>query len=402
MNGASISETDSHSPRRPGERRPSEVSAHRSGCGGASLTLGKRGVYGNIGAPGTGLSYRSRIDEPTARRPSSRPAGAAAGDAQIRLVLRDNGAVDVLDENDAPLPPRLVRAVREQHGDAIDAWREQQCEAINAELTAITDLHLLCPSPAQMPACPAARFTAVAPREPDAKGPGFLGRLFPPIRRRIKAENEAARADWEREKQQWYRRKAEFEREEQERQRLFRQAQLGHPAAMSDVFQHRIQALDWPRETLIDYRIENGGRVMFVDVDLPEIENLPRKRAVVPSRGLRLSIRTVSDTRHRRHYARHIHGVLFRIIGESFASFPRMQRVVASGFSQRVRGATGAVADEYLISVSVDRADWNRIDFSALERVDPVEALARFDLRRRMTKTGIFTPIEPFAAPPPA
>ena len=75
-----------------------------------------------------------------------------------------------------------------------------------------------------------------------------------------------------------------------------------------------------------------------------------------------------------------------------------MQRVVGSGFSQRINRATGVVADEYLVSVSVDRMRWSRIDFSALDRVDPVEALTRFDLRRRMTKTGTFTAIEPFAA----
>ena len=137
---------------------------------------------------------------------------------------------------------------------------------------------------------------------------------------------------------------------------------------------------------------------MFVDVDLPEFKDMPRREARVPDRGLRLSIRLLSDARNRRNYARHIHGVLFRIIGECFASFPRMRRVVGSGFSQRAGSVTGVIAEEYLISVSVDRRHWSRIDFSALERVDPVEALAQFDLRRRMTKAGVFTPIKPLTA----
>ena len=57
--------------------------------------------------------------------------------------------------------------------------------------------------------------------------------------------------------------------------------------------------------------------------------------------------------------------------------------------------------EEYLLSVSVDRRDWRRIDFSMLDQVDPIEALSQFDLRRRMTKTGIFTAIEPFTVSPP-
>ncbi len=35
---------------------------------GLTLTAGKRGVYGNAGIPGSGLSYRTRLDKPTPRR----------------------------------------------------------------------------------------------------------------------------------------------------------------------------------------------------------------------------------------------------------------------------------------------------------------------------------------------
>ena len=191
---------------------------------------------------------------------------------------------------------------------------------------------------------------------------------------------------------------AKFEREERERQRRFREARIGSADEMSEFFRHRIEELTWPRETLIDYQIERGGNVMFVDVDLPEIEDMPRRQASVPSRGLRLSIKTISDARNRRSYARHIHGVLFRIIGEAFASFPRMRQVVGSEYSQRLDSATGTIADEYLISVSADRRGWSRIDFSSLDRVDPVAALSQFNLRRRMTRAGVFTAIEPFTA----
>ena len=367
------------------------------GVRGASVTAGKRGIHANVGAPGTGFSYRSRIDGLTADRASSR-AAAATGDIPARLTLRGNGAVEVLDENGATLPPRLLRSFREQQGEMIDAWLQQQCDAINDELRAITDIHLQCPSPDQEPSFHAARFADAPPRAPVAKSPGWFERWFPQVRRRIEAENDAARAAWEQETRQWRERKARFERKEQERLRLFREARSGSTAKMSDFFQYRIEELIWPRETLIDYQIEHGGKTMFVDIDLPEIEDMPSRQAAVSSRGLRLSIRTISDTQNRRNYARHIHGVLFRVIGEAFASFPRMQRIVGSGYSQRTNHATGAIADEYLVSVSVERRRWHRIDFSALERVDPVATLTQFDLRRRMTKTGIFTAVEPFAA----
>lgn len=34
-------------------------------------------------------------------------------------------------------------------------------------------------------------------------------------------------------------------------------------------------------------------------------------------------------------------------------------------------------------------------------RVDPIVAVARFNLRHRMTKPGLFIPVEPFTAPSP-
>lgn len=87
-------------------------------------------MHANLGAPGTGLSYRTRIDGAAGGRSASRTAGAgvaagrdasrAAGasatavELPARLHLREDGTVDVLDGNDRRLPARMVRVVREQ------------------------------------------------------------------------------------------------------------------------------------------------------------------------------------------------------------------------------------------------------------------------------------------------
>jgi len=46
--------------------------------------------------------------------------------------------------------------------------------------------------------------------------------------------------------------------------------------------------------------------------------------------------------------------------------------------------------------VRVGREAWSEINFEMLPMIDVVEALAQFDLRRNMSKTGVFKPIEPF------
>ena len=83
------------------------------------------------------------------------------------------------------------------------------------------------------------------------------------------------------------------------------------------------------------------------------------------------------------------------MIGEAFRTSENVREVVASGYSQRPDPATGAIEDEYLISVQVSRNAWRDIDFSNLMQVDPIEAVTRFPHVRKMTKTGIFRRIEP-------
>jgi len=132
-----------------------------------------------------------------------------------------------------------------------------------------------------------------------------------------------------------------------------------------------------------------------MDVDLPEIEDMPTKLASLPARGWKVSMKQLTDTKKRQLYMNHVHGVGFRLIGEAFATLPTVESVTLSAYSQRPDKATGKIVDEYLYSVCVERGAWSAINFHNLAAVDMVESLAQFNLRRKMTKTGIFKPIEP-------
>ncbi|MEG3113521.1 hypothetical protein R3F72_00040 [Salinicola sp. 4072] len=46
--------------------------------------------------------------------------------------------------------------------------------------------------------------------------------------------------------------------------------------------------------------------------------------------------------------------------------------------------------------MKVTREQWGRIHFNRLDKMDPVDAMEAFTLRRDMTKNGIFRHIEPF------
>ena len=53
------------------------------------MTFGSRGVYGNVGIPGTGISYRERLDGGGRKRQSSSQQEYIA--ANVTLALDEKG-----------------------------------------------------------------------------------------------------------------------------------------------------------------------------------------------------------------------------------------------------------------------------------------------------------------------
>lgn len=122
---------------------------------------------------------------------------------------------------------------------------------------------------------------------------------------------------------------------------------------------------------------------------------LPIQQASVPAKALKLSIKSLSQSNQRQQYARHIHSIGVRLLGECFKTLPTIQAITLSGYSQRLDKSSGHERDDYLYSVKVDRGSWSGLNFRELDKVDPVECLGQFEIRRQMTKTGIFRPVEP-------
>ena len=164
---------------------------------------------------------------------------------------------------------------------------------------------------------------------------------------------------------------------------------------MERFLEENLQDIAWPRETIVTFDVREAGTIVALDVDFPEVEDMPTKLAAVPARGLKLSVKELSATKIQRLYAEHIHGIVFRLAGEVFAALPTVQEVVASGYSQRRDPATAQLRDDYLLSVHISRAAWSKIDFGHLATLDETEALRQFDLRREMLKSGLLKSIAP-------
>jgi hypothetical protein len=370
-----------------------------AGPHGASMTFGGRGgTYMNAGIPGTGLYARERVGAYPSRA-NLRPAGGGTVKMSIKITVEDDGTVTFKDQDGNLLDERLVKQAKEQQKEAVQGLMRGVCDEINGHLEALEQIHHATPSPDERLTYAPAPFEAPKPVEPNPRKYGILAKIFASKRVPIDRENAEAQAAYQTNLLLWTRHLQQHEAREQARKALIEEKVHTELPAMEIVLEESLMDIVWPRETALSSEIRDDGRVVMIDVDLPEIEELPRKTAAVPSRGYKLSIKELPVTRHQQLYMRHVHGIGFRIIGEAFYVLPKAEEVVLSGYSQRPNKSTGEVQDQYLYSVRVNRRDWAKLNFANLKDVDPAEAMGRFAIRRDISKTGLFKEIVPFGEP---
>lgn len=318
------------------------------GTRGFSFTLGKEGTYVNVGLPGTGLSYRSKLGAGWSA--VSAPNPLPQTETEFSLTLEKDGTVSYWDAAEKPLSPAQIERVQKENRPSIEAWLHEQAQAYNAASAALLNLHHTTPAPDD---------------ELDRTDYGAQGS-------HISVE-------------QWARITAAYDRA------------LDHEReAMHDLLTAVLAVLLWPRETTISFELAEDGETVWLDVDLPEIEELPSQTAAVNKRELCVSFKERSATQLRRDYAQHVHAVGFRLIGEVFTCLPTVQTVICSAFSQRVNQQTGHMGDEYLYSVRVGRGQWERLNFANLGQLDVVACFAQFELRRTLNAHAYLKPIAPF------
>ncbi|MBA2412775.1 MAG: hypothetical protein H0V63_08105 [Burkholderiaceae bacterium] len=226
---------------------------------------------------------------------------------------------------------------------------------------------------------------------------GFMAGLIASKRGAIERENADAIGRYKTALAQWQRLQQSHNLRELRKKQRAERGVLTELEAMEAQLEDNLTDITWPRETDVNFEVRSEGDLCVLDVDLPELEHMPAVEAAITGRGFQVKQKKLSDTKRRRIYMAHVHAIALRLIGEIFATLPRCGKVSLSGYSQRRDPQTGAVRDDYLLSVAVDRAAWREIDFSALASIDPVAALERFELRREMSKTGVFKPIASFA-----
>ena len=227
------------------------------------------------------------------------------------------------------------------------------------------------------------------------KGVGLIARLFGK-RAQIEVEEAEARRLYDDSLAHWRSEKALFDTQQDEESKRFDERLRNDQNFMQQVLEENLCTITWPRETLVSFEINKEGKSVAIDIDLPEIEDIQRKIASVPQHGYKLSLKEVKGKSLQTLYSQHVHGVGFRIAGEIFSSLPTVQDITLSAFTQRVDPANGHPTDTYVYSTNISRSKWDKINFDNLSVIDVVSAFEQFELRRKISRSGILEGVLPF------
>lgn len=295
---------------------------------GASVTVGKRGVHANVGIPGTGLSYRSRLDRP-ASPTSARPA--LPEDLRARLKGDIIEFVDAHGQTiDAALLPAARRLMKEEVLDCLRRLADER----NAENEALRWIHRV---------------------RPVSVGSESMSRIgAKPDRSAYADDRSHAQAIME-----WRAAKANAGSDQSE---------------VEDALVERLGAIEWPRRTDIAMSFADGR--LLLDVDLPEIEDMPERRWHVLQANLALRTKALSGRERAELYLDHVCSLIVRLLDHSMAVTGSVRVVAISGYTQRAR-ANGVTTDDYVATIEVDREGWNSI-VPSFDRATPYDILRSF------------------------
>lgn len=358
---------------------------------GLSMTMGRNGTFLNAGLPGTGLSYRHRLDGARQGRPSTAfdPQGYAGS---IKIKVEDDGTLLITDEEGNDLPPALVRWAKSEQAEAIQELLEKAAEKVNQDLEACLGVHLATPRPGSSPILPPP-FSEEPPVMPVPASSGMMDRLF--RGGKLEADRQRAEAQYKQDLTDWEAARDAHEAEVDAIQKAFKLAAKGFSAQMEKALDYVLSGIAWPKETIVAYEFSHDATGVALDVDLPDEDEIPRRRAEARGNG-KLSFKNRSDAQVRRDFVCLCYASLFRVVGEVFALLPAIDRCLVSGYLQRPNAATGRVDEPYIMSVLVTRAEWETLDFYRLDNIDPAATLNSFGATVSLDRSSRFREIEPY------
>lgn len=405
------------------------------GTRGASVTIGKKGTYLNTGIPGTGIYNRQKISgSAKPNTPSYTDSKSVSSQSKVNVEFaldeKGNPVLKVTDSYGREITDEsIIRKLKKeaQYKEGIEKLINDRRAKIEENLKSFIEIYKLTPRLLHdsdirkelTSLCPV-KYEKQHFTEPKPSIENVKSELEVEAKQKIKkflfwknrklieefiTNNIHQRLQERNDK--WSRKRDEFnavqEKVEIEKNDLFSnqyneiKSELENYLNGSEAFvSNRIEALlseiTLPVDFSIDYEYNKDKYTLYVDLDLPEIEDMPKEKVKTLASG-KISIKEKTQKELKQEYSLCIFGIAFYFSGLLFNVSSKVNIIQISGYTQRINKKTGNIEDEYVYSVKFDRFLFEKLN---IEKIDPIEAVSNFENRINITPTFDLKTIEPF------
>ena len=380
---------------------------------GLTLNLGKNGVTGNASLKGTGLSYRKKLmDNPLK---SMKKSNKEVGD--FHVDMDELGNVTILDGSQKEITDastlRKIKATDEykeekerletlrlEHLDELLEKKQEETQAfihiyqLGCQVLDEEGFKKIAGTPYKKDF-----FKEAQPSETSVKmllekeaQENITGSIFTVNNERDKYVKENLPTRYQQLLEQWQEKKEEFEQNEEMKEREYQSYKNVLNKKEEDLYTNIdtfIGDVSLPVEIFVNYDFKDG--CLMVDLDLPEIENLPTTEYVQGAKGS-IKEKNKTQTEIKDEYITCVFGIATFLASHLFNQSLLIEKMVISAYTQR-RNSSGDMDNEYIYSVKFDRSIFEKNDVSKL---NPYDFCMSCENRCNITAQKVMKKIEPY------
>lgn len=175
----------------------------------------------------------------------------------------------------------------------------------------------------------------------------------------------------------------EFEEEFNNKKNYLNDILDGNDVFVNETITKIIDDIELPIEFNINFEYHYEDKLIYLDLDLPEIEDIPTKKAEYLSSG-KLKVKEKSQKELKEDYLKCVCGLAFFFSAYIFNVSTRIENILVSGYTQRIDKKSGNTKDEYIYSILIERDKMNIFNFN---NIDTILAFDNFKNIKDFTKT---------------
>ena len=318
------------------------------GIPGLSVNIGKKGTYLNTSIPGTGLYDRRKISGPSKKNDKAINNEKAKANQEkpslsfndYEYLLNENGSVEFYKDGILVEDTNTIKELRNnpKFAEAISKENEEHLEMYEEKINSMTCVAKL-------------------------SHPVYLTEVY---RNKLAELNDI----------------------DSVKIRELKELLNNNPQLIENKIANWAEKLELPFE--FDFELDIKDNSLYVDLDLPEIEDMLSEELVELSNGTLIE-KNKTEKEINMDYINCVFGLAIFLTSYIYNIAIGIQEIVVSGYTQR-RNDIGDLVDDYIYSVKFNRNDFANIDFEK----NPEEIIMEFTNRYNLTVVKKFKTIQPY------